>query len=235
MHISRGRRPCVDDLWCGCRPDVGLRAKEPLVVFPSLVHIGVARSVLVLGRRRRVDDGGIDNGTLAHLDATVVKVLDVPDSSPREQWRQARQGTSRRSLCRRHIDDLAASDDGLVGARVGNGRTSPLSRGRRAIRVVGWIWMGAMLCVTLSSFAIRELNDGEFSWIHGLTLWTLFSMFVAVFSIHRGLGEGSCRIHDRHDDRDDRRWCVCAVAGAVHRQSVRLLKSAPPGAGIFLV
>ena len=61
-----------------------------------------------------------------------------------------------------------------------------LIKGTPRHKVVGWIWMGAMLCVTLSSFAIRELNDGEFSWIHGLTLWTLFSMFVAVFSIHRG-------------------------------------------------
>ena len=53
-------------------------------------------------------------------------------------------------------------------------------------KVVGWVWIAATLCVTLSSFAIRELNAGEFSWIHGLTLWTLFCMFVAIFSIRRG-------------------------------------------------
>ena len=93
--------------------------------------------------------------------------------------------------------------------------------------------MGAMLCVTLSSFAIRELNDGEFSWIHGLTLWTLFSMFVAVFSIHRGWGEGSCRIHDRHDDRDDRRWCVCAVAGAGSSAICSVIEIGPPRCGDF--
>ena len=53
-------------------------------------------------------------------------------------------------------------------------------------KVVGWVWITAMLCVTLSSFAIRELNAGEFCRIHGLTLGTLFCMSVAIFSIHRG-------------------------------------------------
>ena len=61
-----------------------------------------------------------------------------------------------------------------------------LVKGTPRHKVVGWVWIAAMLCVTLSSFAIRELNAGEFSWIHGLTLWTLFCMFVAIFSIRRG-------------------------------------------------
>ena len=61
-----------------------------------------------------------------------------------------------------------------------------LVKGTPRHKVVGWVWIVAMLCVTLSSFAIRELNAGEFSWIHGLTLWTLFCMFVAIFSIRRG-------------------------------------------------
>ena len=61
-----------------------------------------------------------------------------------------------------------------------------LVKGTPRHKVVGWVWIAAMLCVTLSSFAIRELNAGEFSWIHGLTLWTLFCMFAAIFSIRRG-------------------------------------------------
>ena len=60
-----------------------------------------------------------------------------------------------------------------------------LAKGTPRHRAVGWAWIAAMLCVTLPSFAIRELNEGELSWIHGLTLWTLFSMFVAIFSIRR--------------------------------------------------
>ena len=66
-----------------------------------------------------------------------------------------------------------------------------LVKGTPRHKTVGWVWMSAMLCVTLSSFALRELNDGKFSWIHGLTLWTLFCMFAAIFSIRRG----KVRIH----------------------------------------
>ena len=38
-----------------------------------------------------------------------------------------------------------------------------LVKGTPRHKTVGWVWMSAMLCVTLSSFAIRELNDGKFS------------------------------------------------------------------------
>ena len=61
-----------------------------------------------------------------------------------------------------------------------------LAKGTPRHKVVGWFWIAAMLCVTLSSFAIRELNAGEFSWLHGLMLWTLFCMLVAIFAIRRG-------------------------------------------------
>ena len=60
-----------------------------------------------------------------------------------------------------------------------------LTKGTPRHRVMGWLWIAAMLFVTLSSFGIRELNDGEFSWIHGLTVWTLFSLFAALYSIRR--------------------------------------------------
>ena len=53
-------------------------------------------------------------------------------------------------------------------------------------RIVGWCWIVAMLCVTLPSFMIREINDGNFSWIHGLTVWTLISMAAAIVSVRRG-------------------------------------------------
>ena len=48
-----------------------------------------------------------------------------------------------------------------------------------------------MLCVTLSSFWIRELDHGSFSWIHGLTVWTLVSMAVAI----RAIRVGRVRLH----------------------------------------
>ncbi len=61
-----------------------------------------------------------------------------------------------------------------------------LAKGGLRHRIFGWCWMAVMLGVTLSSFAIRELNDGDFSWIHGLTIWTLCSMFIAIYAIRKG-------------------------------------------------
>ena len=61
-----------------------------------------------------------------------------------------------------------------------------LAKGTRCHRLVGAVWITAMLCVTVSSFWIRELNSGALSWIHGLTVWTLFSMFIAVWGIRTG-------------------------------------------------
>ena len=61
-----------------------------------------------------------------------------------------------------------------------------LAKGTPRHRAVGAVWIAAMLCVTVSSFWIRELNPGALSWIHGLTVWTLFSMGVAVWAIRTG-------------------------------------------------
>ena len=61
-----------------------------------------------------------------------------------------------------------------------------LAKGNFRHRVFGWTWLGAMLCVTVSSFWIRELDEGSFSWIHGLSVWTLVAMAAAIFSIRKG-------------------------------------------------
>lgn len=61
-----------------------------------------------------------------------------------------------------------------------------LAEGTRRHRVVGAIWVAAMLCVTLSSFWIRELDQGALSWIHGLAVRTLVSLFAAVWAIRTG-------------------------------------------------
>ena len=68
-----------------------------------------------------------------------------------------------------------------------------LAKGTPRHRVFGWVWIASMLCVTLSSFGIRELNPGAFSWIHGLTVWTLISMCVAIVAIRAG----RIRLHAR--------------------------------------
>ena len=59
-------------------------------------------------------------------------------------------------------------------------------KGTRRHRFIGWCWLVVMTYVTVSSFWIRELNDGDFSWIHILTVWTIFCMVVTVVSIRRG-------------------------------------------------
>ena len=66
-----------------------------------------------------------------------------------------------------------------------------LAKGTFRHRAFGWAWIAAMLCVTLSSFWIREIDHGSFSWIHGLTAWTLFSMAVAI----RAIRTGRVRLH----------------------------------------
>jgi uncharacterized membrane protein len=65
----------------------------------------------------------------------------------------------------------------------------------RAHRILGASWVGAMLAVCISSFWI---NDGTFSWLHGLAIWTLLCMVFAIagirrrnISVHRGFMVGS--------------------------------------------
>ena len=53
-------------------------------------------------------------------------------------------------------------------------------------RMVGWFWLLIMSFVTVASFWIREINDGDFSWIHLLTIWTIIGMGIAITSIKKG-------------------------------------------------
>lgn len=64
-----------------------------------------------------------------------------------------------------------------------------------AHRIVGLSWLAAMLTVCISSFWIAP--DG-FSWLHGLSIWTLVCMVAAIAGIrlrnvpiHRGFMIGS--------------------------------------------
>lgn len=52
-----------------------------------------------------------------------------------------------------------------------------------AHRLLGGSWVAAMLVVCTSSFAI--MPDG-FSWLHGLSIWTLVCLVIAIVSIRRG-------------------------------------------------
>ena len=59
-------------------------------------------------------------------------------------------------------------------------------KGTKRHKALGWAWMAMMAFVTISSLFIQELNQGSYSWIHGLTLWTMFCMVVAIVAIRKG-------------------------------------------------
>jgi uncharacterized membrane protein len=65
-------------------------------------------------------------------------------------------------------------------------------------RRVGRIWFVVMYWVAFSSFGIQRLNPGHFSWIHGLSAWTIVSLTVALWAamthrvdLHKGFVAGS--------------------------------------------
>ena len=54
-------------------------------------------------------------------------------------------------------------------------------------RRMGWAWVALMLAVVLSSFGITGVNaPGRYSWIHGLSLFTLLALPAAVLHVRRG-------------------------------------------------
>lgn len=52
-------------------------------------------------------------------------------------------------------------------------------------RVAGWAWVLGMLFVASSSFAIRELRDGQLSLLHVLSVVTLLSLVLGVLAARR--------------------------------------------------
>ena len=68
-------------------------------------------------------------------------------------------------------------------------------------RRVGRVWMLDMYWVAFSSFGIKELNPGHFTWIHGLSAWTIFSLSMAIWAARR------------HDIQQHRGWVVGTYLG----------------------
>jgi uncharacterized membrane protein len=66
-----------------------------------------------------------------------------------------------------------------------------LRKGTTRHRLTGRIWVGAMFVTVLSSFGIRELNAGHYSWIHGLSVLTAVSLLRAIWAIR----QGNVRVH----------------------------------------
>jgi len=89
---------------------------------------------------------------------------------------------------------IAATFALMMGAVV----LSHRPRGDMAHRRLGRVWFAAMYFVVLSSFGIKRLTPGHFSWIHGLSVFTFCTLTLALYGarthnvdLHRGNVVGS--------------------------------------------
>ena len=74
-----------------------------------------------------------------------------------------------------------------MGAVVLGGAQLASAKGTARHRALGWAWVGLMTCVAISSFFISELRLwGAFSPIHLLSIWTVFSLVMAVYFARQG-------------------------------------------------
>jgi len=71
-------------------------------------------------------------------------------------------------------------------------------KGTTAHRLVGRVWVALLLGVSLSSFWIRELRGGSFSFLHVLSVVTIVTVTLGLLSavrgqveMHRGMMRGS--------------------------------------------
>ena len=74
----------------------------------------------------------------------------------------------------------------LVAVLIGAVGLRRRGKGGRVHRRLGTAWMVLMLWVVISSFWIKQLHPGHFSWIHGLSVWTLISLALAYWAARTG-------------------------------------------------
>lgn len=60
-----------------------------------------------------------------------------------------------------------------------------LPKGSRIHKQLGWTWVSTMAITAVSSFFLIGLNGGHFSFIHGLSAWTVISLPMAVAAARR--------------------------------------------------
>lgn len=62
-----------------------------------------------------------------------------------------------------------------------------MAKGTRVHKAMGRVWLGLMLIVALSSFGITEIRMfGPYSWLHGLSLFTLFALWGGFRAARKG-------------------------------------------------
>ena len=131
-------------------------------------------------------------------DVNLARILDTGDlngEGPSRQWqlisKQNDTPTGKKTFhntvpffCGDHIVELLLSEarpipsHALIAlfAIVLGGAQFLMTRGNNGSSLVGRIWVSAMFYVAISSFFIHELKVwGDFSPIHLLSIWTLFS------------------------------------------------------------
>lgn len=62
---------------------------------------------------------------------------------------------------------------------------SGLPKGTKIHKRLGWTWSAFMASTALSSFFLVGLNGGHFSWIHGLSAWTIIVLPFALVAARR--------------------------------------------------
>ena len=58
-------------------------------------------------------------------------------------------------------------------------------KGRAWHKRLGWSWVGLMAATAVSSFWLQRLQPGSFSWIHGISGWTLVALPAAIYAVRR--------------------------------------------------
>jgi uncharacterized membrane protein len=79
------------------------------------------------------------------------------------------------------IHIVAATAALLLGAYVLAARKGTLGH-----RLAGRAWVAAMLVTAIGSFWIKGHDQGQFSWIHGLSVVILLMLAAAIWSIRSG-------------------------------------------------
>ncbi len=58
-------------------------------------------------------------------------------------------------------------------------------KGRTVHRTLGYIWVTTMAVTAISSFFLRDLNPGSFSFIHALSAWTMIILPMGLAAARR--------------------------------------------------
>ncbi len=60
------------------------------------------------------------------------------------------------------------------------------TKGTPAHKAMGRVWVGLISVVAIGSFGVRQVQDGDLSWLHLLAAWTLFAITMGFLAIRRG-------------------------------------------------